>query len=308
MKTLIVSAGGVGGYFGARLIQAGRGITFLVRSVRAAQLAATGLRIHTTDGGSWSVPAPTVSADTIPGGYDLVLLTVKAYGLGEALNDLAPAVGPGTVIIPFLNGMAHLDILTDRFGPDRIFGGVCHIGAMIDDDGGIAQFGTLAHLTYGPLDGQPSTTLDRVQQTLAGAGFAATASLRIRQEMWNKWVLLASLAAVTCLMRGSIGDVNAVPGGAGFAAAVLGEATAIAAAAGYPAGDDFSADAQAMITKPGSAMTSSMYRDLAGDRPVEADQILGDFVGRARSAGVAAPLLNLAYTQLAVYERTHSAP
>src|SRR5271165_6604065 len=114
MRLLVVGAGATGGYFGGRLAQAGRDVTFLVRPRRAAQLRADGLQIVSPHGDVTLSP-PIVTADTIPGPFDIVLLTVKAFSLDAALADVAPAVGKETMILPFLNGMRHVEAITERF-------------------------------------------------------------------------------------------------------------------------------------------------------------------------------------------------
>src|SRR5689334_12024918 len=132
MRTLVVGAGATGGYFGGRLAQAGRDVTFLVRPGRAARLAERGLRIRSPDGETELRPRTVTAAD---GHYDLVLVAVKSYALETALTDLTPAVGPRTVVIPLLNGIRHIESLVRRFGADRAWGGVCMIHAMLDADG-----------------------------------------------------------------------------------------------------------------------------------------------------------------------------
>lgn len=295
-RTLIVGAGATGGYFGGRLAQAGKDVTFLVRPRRAAALAERGLRIHAPDGGVDVVAARTVTADAVDGPYDLVVLGVKAFALEQAVADLAPAVGPETVVVPLLNGMRHMEVLRDAFG-ERAYGGVCLVMTTLDADGDIVQLGEIQEIRFGPLSGVPAS---RVTEALTGGGFPAEPSTTILHDMWEKWVLLASLGAINCLMRGTIGQVNAAPGGTALATGIADETVAIATAAGYPPRTE--ERLRTMVTGQGVSTTSSMYRDLVQGLPIEADQIVGDMVTRAAALGVAAPLLSAAFTNLKVYE------
>jgi 2-dehydropantoate 2-reductase len=125
--------------------------------------------------------------------------------------------------------------------------------------------------------------------------------------MWEKWVMLASLGAATCLMRGNIGEIEAIPGGADLARAVLGECSAISAACGYVPGATFLARTEKMLTTPRSTLTSSMYRDMSKNAPVEVDQILGDLLERGRKLAVTTPLLEAACANLRIYQSRLSA-
>lgn len=302
MRVLVVGAGSVGGYFGARLAEAGRDVTFLVRPGRAAQLQERGLEIVSPHGDTTLHPR-IATADAIDGPYDVVILAVKAVALDAAVADFAPVVGASTMILPVLNGMRHLDVLTGRFGPQAVLGGVCKVATTLDADGRIVQISPLQELAYGELDGSMSERVRRLDDTLQGAGFAARLSEHIAREMWEKWVLLASLGAATCLMRGSIGEVMAAPGGRAFIDGVITEVVAAISAAGIAPSPDFLAAARTQLTAVGSPMTSSMYRDLKDGRPIEADQIIGDLIARAGTRGVSTPLLATAYTNLCVYAR-----
>ena len=145
MKILIVGAGAVGGYFGGRLAQAGRDVTFLVRPARAKQLSQDGLRIISPHGDVVITPK-LVSADEIDTPYDVVLLSVKAYALEAAMNDFAAAVGPETMIFPVLNGLRHVELLAKRFGEHAVIGGVCLVAAEIDGEGRIVQLADFQRL------------------------------------------------------------------------------------------------------------------------------------------------------------------
>jgi 2-dehydropantoate 2-reductase len=300
VRLLVVGAGSTGGYFGGRLVQAGRDVTFLVRPRRVAQLRATGLAIKSPLGDATLQPR-LITAAEVDGTYDAVLLTVKSFSLEAALEDMAPAIGPGTVILPVLNGMRHLDILKARFGEEAVGGCVCKVGTTLDGDGRIIQLSTMQELAYGELDGRPSARMRAVDGVMAGAGFDARLSPAIGREMWEKWVMLATVGAVTCLMRGTLGQVEAAPGGHAFALAVLDEVVAVIAAVGIPPGEGVVDAVRGQLLQKGSGTTSSMYRDLEKGLPVEADAILGDLLRRAREAGIATPLVSAAFTHLSVY-------
>ncbi|MBB4698158.1 ketopantoate reductase family protein [Paractinoplanes abujensis] len=293
MRTLIVGAGATGGHFGGLLAAAGRDVTFLVRPGRAAELAERGLRLDEI-----TLTPRTVTADTLDGRYDLVLLAVKSYHLDQALADVAPAVGPRTVVIPLLNGMRHVDRMVAAFGPERAWGGVCMIHADVTPDGRIVRMTDLQRIAFGPLGG--GTGDPRVADALAGAGFDAFATPTVVQDMWEKWVFLASLGAATTLMRAPVGDINRAPGGTAFGARIAAEAMAIATAAGHPP-----RPGAVKVLRDGLAtdeqMTSSMYRDMMRGEPVEVDAILGDFVAEADRHDVPVPALSAAYTNLAIY-------
>ncbi|HMH03294.1 MAG TPA: 2-dehydropantoate 2-reductase [Candidatus Udaeobacter sp.] len=301
MRILIVGAGAVGGYFGGRLAQAGRDVTFLVRPVRAKQLSRDGLRIVSPHGDAVLSPK-VVSAEEIDTPYDLVFLSVKAYALEAAMNDFAAAVGRDTMILPVLNGMRHIDLLAKRFGEHAVTGGVCLVAAEIDDQGRIVQLADVQRLVYGERNGESTPRLKTLDATLRGAGFDARLSSDIMQAMWEKWIQLASLGAITCLMRGTIGQIVAAPGGTELSIALLNESAAVASACGRKPSEDFLSRNAAAMTKTGSSLTSSMYRDLRKGAPVEADHILGDLIERGSVHGVATPLLKAALVNLRVYQ------
>ncbi|MEU3211301.1 ketopantoate reductase family protein [Nocardiopsis alba] len=301
MRILVVGAGAVGGYFGARLVQAGRDVDFLVRPPRAELLRERGLNLRTVDGATERIPVRPVTADLLRPEYDLVVLAVKSYGLEGAVADLTPAMGPNTVVVPFLNGMRHLDVLVDRFGLDRVYGGVSMVMTRLGDSGEIIEVGKMGELVYGPVSRTPVLAPEQVHKALHGAAFTARTAEDIRQEMWDKWVFLASLGAATCLMRAPIGRVNRAPGGSEFSAAMFAEAMAVATAAGYPPGERIRALADRIIGDTERETSTSMYWDLTHDNPVEGDHIVGDLVARGRELGVPTPLLSLAHTHLSVY-------
>ena len=301
MRLLVVGAGSTGGYFGGRLAEAGRDVTFLVRPGRAEHLRANGLRIVSPHGDVTLRPK-LVTAGTLAEPFDAILLTVKAYSLEPALRDLALAVGAETMILPVLNGMKHVDILADRFGAKAVIGGVCKIAATIDDEGRIVQLARFHELSYGELGGAPSSRTEQLDAFMQGAGFNAKLTPAIAREMWEKWVLLAALGGATCLMRGTVGEIVAAPGGLDFMERFLGEVVTAITAVGEKPSEAHLAGVRKMLTETGSGLASSMYRDLQKGGPIEADQIVGDLLARAGEAGLPAPLLATAYAGLAIYQ------
>ena len=306
MRILIVGAGSTGGYFGARLVQAGRDVTFLVRPARAAALRETGLQVRSPHG-DFEVEPRLVEAGATLRQHDIVVVTVKAFGLPAAMEDFAPAVGPDTLILPVLNGMKHIDDLQARFGADRVVGGVCRVSTTLDAEGRIVHLSPLHELVYGELDGRDTARIEALHAFLSDAGFDAQLSPRIAQGLWDKWVLLATLGGICTLARSNVGEIAATDGGAAFVRAFFDEAASVAAAAGRAPAPKAVDAMLGHLMAPGSSLTSSMYRDLVDGERVEADQILGDLRARARRAGLSTPLVDAAFIQLDAYQRRRAA-
>jgi 2-dehydropantoate 2-reductase len=305
MRILVVGAGAIGGYFGGRLVEAGRDVTFLVRPRRAAELASSGLKIKSA-AGDLTVPKPaTVLADGLRAPFDLVLLSCKAYDLDDAMASFAPAVGPAAGILPLLNGMRHLDILDARFGRERVLGGHCYIAATLDESRTIVHLNNDHELSFGERDGSRSVRIGAIANEMAGVLFGVRASTEIVQEMWEKWVFLATLAGATCLMRASIGDIMASPGGKDFVLSLLEECRAVAQANQHPPRDTFLERYRAALTAEGSLLTASMLRDIERRAPIEADHIIGDLIRRGSATDArlgTISLLGLAYAHLKAYQ------
>lgn len=303
MRILVVGAGAIGGYFGGRLLQAGRDVTFLVRPRRASELASAGLVIKSPNGDVTLKNPPTVQADALKDQFDVVLLSCKAFDLDDAIKSFAPAVGPNTAIIPMLNGMKHLDTLDQKFGKERVLGGLCAIAATLNEQREVVQLQPMQSLNYGERDGKLSERVKAIDEAFKSGINGATASQNIMQDMWEKWVFLSSLAASTSLMRTSVGNILAAPGGRDFLLGMLDETSAIATASGYTPGGPFFERVKGYLTTVGSPMTASMFRDVKAGLPVEADHVIGDLVARADAAKVPVPKLRIAYTHLKAYEK-----
>ena len=302
MRILVVGAGAIGGYFGGRMLEAGRDVTFLVRPRRAAELAEAGLVIKSPKGDATLRNPPTVQADKLAETFDVVLLSCKAFDLDDAIRSFAPAVGPRTAIIPLLNGMRHLDVLDDRFGSERVLGGLCAIAVTLNDKREVVHMMPMQSLNFGERDGKLSARVGAIADVMASGNFGGVASEHIIQEMWEKWVFLAALAALTCLMRGPVGHILAAPGGQDFVLGMLDECSAVATAQGYAPRAAFLERTRGMLTAEGSPMTASMFRDIKAGAPVEADHVVGDLVARGDAAKVPVPKLRAAYIHLKAYE------
>jgi 2-dehydropantoate 2-reductase len=301
MRVLVVGAGAIGAYFGARLLEAGVDTTFLVRPARQAQLRQA-LSVRSPKGDVRVAAPPTVTADHLSGGFDLVLVSCKAYDLGGAIDSFAPAVGADTAILPLLNGMRHLEDLRSRFGAPRVLGGQCQIAATLSSDGGVIHLNDTHQLAFGELDGARTARVQAIQAAFSGAKFDGRLSDEILQEMWEKWVFIAALAGSTCLMRASVGEIVR-SGSAPLQTRLLQECAAIAGGRGHAPRAQALARAEAVLTDAASSLTASMLRDLERGARSEADHVIGDLLARRGDAPAQPSLLDVAYAHLKAYEQ-----
>lgn len=302
MRILVVGAGAIGGYFGGRLLQAGQDVTFLVRPRRATELAFAGLVIKSPHGDITLRNPPTVQADTLKDKFDVVFLSCKAFDLEDAIQSFAPAVGLDTAILPMLNGMRHLDVLERKFGTKAVLGGLCAIAATLNEKREIVQLAPMQSLGFGERDGSLSERVRALGEVMSSGNFGAAASTQVLQDMWEKWVFLATLAASTSLMRAAVGPILATPGGKDFILGILDECSAVAAADGHSPSGPFFERARGMLTTEGSQLTASMFRDIQAGAKIEADHVIGDLIARGDAAKVQVPKLRIAYTHLKAYE------
>lgn len=312
VKVLVIGAGGVGGYFGGRLVQSGADVTFLVRERRARHLAEHGLVIKSTLGDA-VLSVPTITA-TDPGRpFDLILVTCKSYDLESSIEAAMPHMkaGPG-LVLPLLNGMAHIDVLRDRFGKDRVLGGLCGIFATLSPAGEVIQMeGLPPRLSFGRFKDQiernvleePARAIERM---IGAANFTSKRVEPIEQGLWDKWVVLAAMAGGTCLMRGSIGAIVATDEGKAIMEELLAETSSVAGAAGYAPDEQRLAVGRGILTAQGSDATASMFRDIQNGGATEGDHIIGDLLRRARDFRLATPLLRVANAHLQTYEAERS--
>jgi 2-dehydropantoate 2-reductase len=301
MRILVLGAGAVGGYFGGRLAEAGADVTFLVRPSRAAALKDRGLVIESPMG-DLRRPVQVAVEETLAGSFDTVLLTAKAYDLDQAIAAIRPAVGAATVILPVLNGLGHLDRLDIMFGAERVLGGVAYIGATLTADGVIRHLNRIHGITFGERAGGVSERVEAIAQAFAPTRLDAWTSDNIVLDMWEKFVMITSLAGMTCLMRGSVGDIMATEDGESLMLELLAECQAVATASGYSTRARHQEQCRAMLTERGSDNSASMRRDLEAGQRTEGEAVLGDMLRRAQAHGIATPVLRIAACHLQVHE------
>ena len=304
MKILILGAGAVGGYFGGRLAQTGADVAFLVRPQRAQTLAQHGLVIRSALGDA-QIPVHTLLQDAVRPGYDLVIVSCKAYDLDASIAAVAGAMGPNTLVLPLLNGMAHLARLEQAFGRARVLGGTCYIASTMEADGSIRHLSQFQHISCGARSGNHAHAKDLLQelaQAYARIPLECGVSADIEQDMWEKFVLLASLAAMTCLMRANVGEILAAEDGDALMRDTLTDCTKAAGAAGHAPRAESVRQTEGMLFARGSAFTASMLRDIEAGGRIEADHIVGDMLRHARAAGADARVLAAAFCHLQAYE------
>jgi len=298
MRILVLGAGSIGGYFGGRLLEAGRDVTFLVRERRARELGREGLVIRSRLGDATISRPSTVTADRLHEPFDAILLTCKAYDLADAIASFRPAVGSGTMILPLLNGMRHLDMLDGQFGRTHVLGGKCVIAATLNDRHEIVHLNDTHELSFGERDGGESARVQELADVFTSANFKSRLTEAIVQEMWEKWVFIATCAGINCLMRADIGDImTAAPE---LPTKLLDECAEIAAAQGFRPSPRSLEQCRVILTKPDSRLTASMLRDIERGSPTEGEHIVGDLLRRAD--GCAVPILGIVYAHLKAYE------
>ena len=301
MRILVIGAGAIGGYFGGRLLEAGGDVTFLVRPRRAEQLAEQGLHIRSRFGDVDIAVPPTTTAEKLQEPFELILLSTKAHDLEDAIAAFAPAVSERSAVLPLLNGMRHIDVLRERFGAGRVLGGQCLISTVLDEHGTIVHLNDTHEVSFGELDGSRSERVEQILATFSGAKFDSRLSESILQEMWEKWIFIATAAGITTLMRAAVGDIVKADG-AQYVDTLLAETSLVATKEGFAPRPASIERARAMLTKPESVLTSSMLRDIERGAPIEADHIIGDFIRRAEQHRLAVPFLRIVFTHLKAYE------
>src|SRR5215467_8777724 len=307
MRYLVLGAGGTGGYFGGRLAESGADVTFLVREGRRKGLSEQGLRIESPFGNA-QIRIKTVVATEVTPVYDAVILTCKAYDLDTAVAAIAPAVASKGYILPFLNGIAHIDVLNEKFGQHRVLGGTAKIQSTIMPDGAIRQFNDWRTLTFGEQSGEMTERVRALAALFEAAkGVEVFAVTDIVQRMWEKLVHLSTAAALTCLMRANVGEIVRTPYGRELFLDQLRCGAAIAAVNGHAPSAAFMKSWEETFSQPDSQYSTSMLRDIERGGQTEVEHILGFMLDKAKKAQIPCNTLLLAYTNVLAFEQRRAA-
>ena len=301
MKILILGAGAVGGYWGAKLARAGFDVTSLLREKRAELVKRNGLVVKSPKG-DFTVPVKVVTKGSEGGPYEVVIVACKGYDLPSAMDSIAPAVGANTVIVPILNGHIHFAALDARFGKEKVAGGLARIAGMLGPNGEILHSGS-SGVSFGERDGKPArASLVELDAACKKSGIEGGLNANINQDLWDKWVMLGSIASMCSAMRGTVGDIMESDDGSAIMSEILDECCKVAEAEGYKIDDKVAAGLRTGLTQKGGKNVASILGDIEKHGAVEGKQIVGDMLSRARKHGIAAPNLRFAYAHLQTYE------
>jgi 2-dehydropantoate 2-reductase len=306
MKILILGAGGTGGLFGGRLVETGADVTFLVRDKRKADLLRDGLRIESQFGNA-TLPVKAKVQSEIGPEYDLVLLTCKAYDLPSAIETIRPAMAGSAAVLPLLNGLAHIERLNAEFGQDKVMGGTARVQVTLTPEGVIKQLNDWQTITFGEQDGRASERATALKALLDKTKIEVKLSTNIMRELWLKLVHLATVAGMTCLMRGNLGEIVRTPEGSALLMKFFESNAEIAARAGHRPDDKFVSTYRDLFHQADSRYEASMLRDLEKGGQIESEQILGFMLRQCRDAGLPDALHLAAYTHVKTFEQRRDA-
>ncbi len=289
MRIAVMATGAVGGYFGARLAQAGHDVAFVARGQQLEALRAHGLRVESALG---NVHLPDIKVTDQPAGIgpvDMVLFTVKLWDTVEAAEAIKPLLGPSTGVVSFQNGVVKDDILRQALGAGHIIGGVCYIAATIAEPGLIRHSGTLQKLVFGEYDGSLSPRVRQFRDACADSGIDAEISERIEQTIWEKFVFLVGVAGTTSLARTPIGPIRDHPRSRAFLHDVMQEVVQVGRAQRVQLPAGYADERLAFTNQLPATMTSSMQHDLERGNRLEVDWLSGDVVERGARLSVSTP-------------------
>jgi len=302
MKIAIIGAGGVGGYFGARLAQAGADVHFVARGAHLAALRRDGLRVESPLG---DIHLPDVQVTDNPadiGRADIVWLAVKLWDTEAAVQPMRSVVGPETGISSFQNGVTKDDVLRAAFGEAAVMGGVGYIAANIDRPGVIKHTGTMQRLIFGEYDGRRSARAQALLDACVRGGINAELSDDVRKAIWEKFVFLVGLSGATATIRDTIGPIRSNPRSRAFLFDLMRETVDVGRALGVALTADFAEQRLNFVDGLPDVMTSSMHHDLRAGKRLEVSWLSGGVAQLGERAGVATPMNRAVWNILALYE------
>jgi 2-dehydropantoate 2-reductase len=302
MKILIVGAGAIGGYFGGRLLEKGADVTFFVRDNRQKQLKKDGLVVSSIHGDLHFPDPQTIVSGSHLVPYDVILVSTKSYHLDGAIESIRPFVGDRTMILPLLNGIAHLEALTKAFGPEKVIGGLCFIETTLDESGKVIQTSPIQDLVFGELNGKPSERILGLQAAFDDTKANFRLSEKIEQEMWQKYLFITSLSGITSIFRSPIGPIRDQTQGAETIKRLLNETVEIMTAIGAPLSEGAKDATWNRLNEIGHGMKSSLQRDMEKSLPTEGDHLFGYLLKKAAELRIDAPTLSAVYANVDIYD------
>lgn len=303
MKVLVFGSGGVGGYFGGRLAQAGYEVTFVARGRHLDAINENGLRVESV-AGDFSIHPARATDDPAGNTPDVILVATKAWDVPAVAEAIRPNIGPHTVVIPLSNGVDAPSQLAAALGQEPVLGGLCRISAFIGGPGMIRHVGVPPYIAFGELDGSLTPRVDAVKQAFASCqGLTVEIPADIRVAMWEKFIFIAAVSGLGSVTRMTVGDFRTVP----ETRALLMEAIAETAQVGRALGVKIPLDAESrvlgIIDNAPAGLTASMQKDILEGRPSELDAQNGAVVRLGRQAGIATPVHAFLYASLLPGER-----
>ena len=303
MRIAVMGSGGVGGYFGGLLAAAGEDVTFIARGEHLAALRSGGLRVESVHGDFSVVPARATDNPAEVGRVDLVLLATKTYQLDEATRSLGPLFGPGTAVVPLLNGVDAPDRLAAILGPEPVLGGLCYVGSYIAAPGVIKQVSAFRRVIVGEMDGQLTRRVEAIVAALARAGAVAEASSDIRQALWTKFTFIAPFSGIGAVARAPAGEITGCSETRALLARAMREVEAVARARGVSLDPNVVPTTMAFCDAMAPAQTASMQRDILDGKPSELESIVGVMVRLGEELAVPAPAFRFCYAALLPQEK-----
>lgn len=302
MKIAMMGSGGVGGFFGGRLVKAGFDVSFIARGAHLAAMREHGLTIENPPQGDIQIPKVSATDDPASiGTADLVILSVKLWDTEAAVQQMRPLVGPDTAVLSLQNGVTKDDILRREFGAQAVMGGVCYVATRIARPGVILQTGTMQRIVVGEYDGSKSPRAVELHAALARSGVTAELSDDVRRSIWEKYVFLVGMSAATASMRKTLGPIRGNPQTRAFLLDLMRETVAVGRAHGVALPADYAETRLAFADSLPETMTTSMHHDLESGGRLELAWLSGGVVKLGAEKGIATPLNRAVCDILALY-------
>ncbi len=296
-----MGSGGVGGYFGARLAQAGEEVCFIARGAHLAAMKERGLKVRSANGDLTIRPVNATSDPAGIGPVDVVIFCIKLWDTENAGEQIRPLLGAGTGVVSLQNGVYAEDRLAAMLGADHVMGGIAQILAAIGEPGVIVHTGAMARLEFGELDGRPSGRAAALLAACRRAGIDAVIADDVTAAIWRKFVFIATFSAATCLSRAPLGPIRADEAGRALIEALLGEAAAVARAKGVAIAEDLEAQLMGVLDGLPDQATTSMQTDLERGNRLEVDWLSGAVARIGAEVGVDTPAHRTAWQALRLH-------